>query len=177
VTGWWRRWLGGGDGPPTSAAKGESDAARASPVRPPAPPSPNPASASPGQQVSQRVRDALGVARVGDRSGRRPAQAQVLIDLAQQQQATVTAQVPAAEVGLDDATSEPPEIDLGIRTLWHRQSSVVIGVRVLCQRASARGCRPTCGEKSGLGQHPARALQTPAVNRHNPAFFVVQELP
>ena len=61
------------------------------------------------QQVAQAVADALGVARIGDRSGRRAAQPQVLIDLAQQQQPAIAAQVPAAEVGLNDAPAKAPE--------------------------------------------------------------------
>jgi hypothetical protein len=83
------------------------------------------------QQVTQGVADALGVARVGDRRCRRAAQTQVAIDLAQQQQPTITAQVAAAEVRIDDTPAEAAEIDLVLRTLWHRQSSVVTGVRYL----------------------------------------------
>jgi hypothetical protein len=48
----------------------------------------------------------------------------MLIDLAQQQQATVAAQVSAAEVRLDDATTQAAEVDLVLPALWHRRSSV-----------------------------------------------------
>ena len=41
------------------------------------------------------------------------------------------AQVAAAEVGLDQAPAEAAELDLALRTLWHRQSSLVAGVRYL----------------------------------------------
>jgi hypothetical protein len=55
----------------------------------------------------------------------------VLVDLPQQQQPTVTAEIPTTEICLDDASSKTSEIVLGIRTLWHRQSSVGIGVSYL----------------------------------------------
>jgi hypothetical protein len=58
------------------------------------------------------------------------AQAQVLVNLAQQQHPAVAAEVPAAEIGLDDAATEAPEIDPGIRTPWHRPSSVGIGAPI-----------------------------------------------
>ena len=83
------------------------------------------------QQIAQTVADALGVSRVGDRRSGRAAQAQVPIDLAQQQQPPIAAQVTAAEVGFDQAPAEAAELDLALRTLWHRQSSVVAGVRYL----------------------------------------------
>ncbi|WP_395690738.1 hypothetical protein [Piscinibacter sp.] len=75
--------------------------------------------------------DALGVARVRQRSGRRTGQSDVPIDLAQQQQPTVAAQIAAAEVRFDDAAAKPSEFDPALRTLWHRQSSVVIGLEYL----------------------------------------------
>jgi hypothetical protein len=83
------------------------------------------------QQVAQAVADAFGVSRVGNRRSGRAAKTQVPIDLAQQQQAAIAAQVPAAEVGFDDTPAEAAEIDPVLRTLWHRQSSVVAGVRYL----------------------------------------------
>jgi hypothetical protein len=49
----------------------------------------------------------------------------MLIDLAQQQQAAVAAQVSAAEVRLDAATTQAAEVDLVLRTPWQRRSSVV----------------------------------------------------
>ena len=61
------------------------------------------------QQIAQAVADAFGIARIGDRRGSRAAQAQVLIHLAQQQQLAAAAQVPAAEISLDDTPPEAPE--------------------------------------------------------------------
>jgi hypothetical protein len=83
------------------------------------------------QQVAQAVADALGVSRIRNRRGGRAAQVQMPVDLAQQQKPTIAAQVPAAEIGFDDAPAEAAEIDLVFRTLWHRQSSVVIGLEYL----------------------------------------------
>jgi transposase len=83
------------------------------------------------QQVAQTVADALRIARIGNRCSGRAAQAQVPIDLAQQQQPAVAAQVPTAKVGFNDTPAEVAEIDLVFRTLWHRQSSVVSGVEYL----------------------------------------------
>jgi hypothetical protein len=67
---------------------------------------------------------------IGNRRSRRSAQPQVLVDLAQQQQPATTAEITTAEVGVDHATTESPEIDLRIRTLWHGQSSVGIGGQI-----------------------------------------------
>jgi hypothetical protein len=77
------------------------------------------------------MHDARRLARIGQRGCRRSAQPDVPIDLAQQQQAAVAAQVPAAEVGFNDPAAEPPKFDPALRTLWHRQSSVVVGVEYL----------------------------------------------
>ena len=83
------------------------------------------------EKLLQAVFDATGLAWIGQRSRRRAGQADVAIDLAQQHQAAVAAQLSAAEVGLDDAPPQASEIDLALRTLWHRQSSVVIGLEYL----------------------------------------------
>jgi hypothetical protein len=71
--------------------------------------------------------DALRIARIRDRRRSGPAQPQMLIELTQQQQAAVAAEVSTGEIGFDNAPTIAPEIDLRVRTLWHRQSSVVIG--------------------------------------------------
>jgi len=81
------------------------------------------------EHLTQAMADALGVARIGNGRRGRAAQTQMLIDLAQQQQAAVAAQVSAAEVRLDDATTQAAEVDLVLRTLWHRRSSVVCRLR------------------------------------------------
>jgi hypothetical protein len=81
------------------------------------------------EHLAQAMADALGVARIGNRGSGRAAQTQMLIDLAQQQQAAVAAQVSAAEVRLDDATTQAAEVDLVLRTLWPRRSSVVCRLR------------------------------------------------
>ena len=88
--------------------------------------------------------------RIAEHGCRRATQTNALIGAAQQQNATVRTDVAALEIGLDDAPAKPPQIHRPIGTLWHRQSSVEIGVRYQCQRAPARGCRPSTGEISGL---------------------------
>jgi len=83
------------------------------------------------QQIAQSVSDAFGIARIGYRRSSHAAQTKVPIHLAQQQQPAIAAQLPAAEVGLDDAPPNATKFDLVLCTLWHRQSSVVMGVRYL----------------------------------------------
>jgi hypothetical protein len=84
-----------------------------------------------GQQVAQAVRDARGVAWVAEHGRGRTAQADTLVDAAQQQHATVRTEIATLEVGLDDAAPEASKLNSCVGTLWHRQSSVVIGVEYL----------------------------------------------
>jgi hypothetical protein len=96
-----------------------------------------------GEQVAQTVFDARRVAWIRDHSGRCAAQPQVLIDLTQQQQTAITAEIPAAEIGFDQAPAKAPKLDLGFGTVWHRQSSVGIGGRIpMTTRLGTR--LPTC---------------------------------
>ena len=80
---------------------------------------------------AQAVHDARGLAWIGQRLGRRSGQPNAPIDLAQQQQSAITAEVPAAEVCFDQPAAKAAELYPALRTLWHRQSSVVIGVEYL----------------------------------------------
>jgi hypothetical protein len=89
-------------------------------------------------QIAQAASDALRIARVGDRRGGHAAQAKVPIYLAQRQQPAVAAQVPAAEVGLDDVPPKAAEIDSVLCTLLHRQSSVVMGAQIPMTTGSAK---------------------------------------
>jgi hypothetical protein len=59
----------------------------------------------------------------------RTRETEVLIDLTQQQQAAIAAEVPTAEIGLNQAPAKAPKLDLGLGfgTVWHRQSSVGMG--------------------------------------------------
>lgn len=77
--------------------------------------------------AGQAVANLAGLPLIAQRSGCSGRQPQALVHAAQQQHAAFTAQIAAAEIRLDQAPTNPPEIDLVVRTLWHRQSSVGIG--------------------------------------------------
>jgi hypothetical protein len=83
------------------------------------------------QKITHAVADPLGVARIGYGQGRSAAQTHAGIDLTQEHQAAIAAEFTAPEVCLKNAPAHASEIDLLVRTLWHRQSSVFIDVRYL----------------------------------------------
>jgi hypothetical protein len=79
------------------------------------------------EHAAQVVPNLAALSFVAQRARRRCAQAQPRIHAPQQQCSAFAAQIPATEVRLDNSPSEPSEIKLLVRTLWHRQSSVGIG--------------------------------------------------
>jgi len=75
-----------------------------------------------GDEVAQRVGDAVGIPRVMQGISHSSCQADPAIDLANQHQAAVRAERAAFEIGFDHPAPETPKIQFIRGTLWHRHS-------------------------------------------------------
>jgi hypothetical protein len=82
------------------------------------------------QQTAKVVLHAGAAAFVANRTSRRAAQTQPLIDLPEQQNPAIADDVAAIERRFNYTSANAPEFNALIGTLWHRQSSVDIGGQI-----------------------------------------------
>lgn len=83
-----------------------------------------------GQLVASSWRALAGLTAIAQRAGSRCAQPQAVIRAPQQQRAALAAQIAAAEVPVNDASTQPSKVQLLVRALWPRQSTVGIGSEI-----------------------------------------------